>query len=114
MFKIYFLRRVRPTMSDYIVAVSLCDFSLWAIFDAGWDEEWIEAEEGDEVGWVGVERYETPLQPLRSSTWWGKLLGLDSRVQIAKLARKQCIHSCLLRKPNLLTGKIAREGLEPK
>lgn len=37
-----------PTIIDFIVAVGLADFSLWAIFDV-WDEDWIEAKEGDEV-----------------------------------------------------------------
>ena len=80
----------RPTITDFIVAVSLCDGSLWAIFDA-WDEDWIEAEEGDEVDWVGVERHETPLKPLRSITW-GRLPGLDGRVQMVKLANSVYTH----------------------
>ena len=69
----------RPAITDFIAAVSLCDFSQWAIFDA-WDEDWIEAEEGDEVDWVGLERHETPFKPLRSITW-GRLPGLDGRVR---------------------------------
>lgn len=56
-----------PTMTDFIVAVSLADFSLWAIFDA-WDEDWIEVEEGDEVDWIEMDRHETPLKPLWSNT----------------------------------------------
>ncbi len=100
---------VRPAITDHIVAVSLGDFSLWAIFDA-WDEEWVEAEEGDEVDWVGVERYETPLKPLRSSTW-GKLPGLDSKVQIAKLANNVYTH--VFAPTELIDWKIAREGWSP-
>lgn len=57
-----------PTMTDFIIAVSLADFSLWAIFDA-WHEDWVEAEEGDEVDWIGIERHETPLKPLWSNSW---------------------------------------------
>lgn len=100
---------VRPTITDYIVAVNLYDFSLWAIFDA-WDEEWIEAEEGDEADWAGVERYETPLKPLRSNTW-GKLPGLDSNVQIAKLANNVYTH--VFAPTELIDWKIAREGWSP-
>ena len=80
----------RATITDYTVAVSLCDFSLWAIFDA-WDEDWIEAEEGDEVDRIGVDRYETPVKPLRSSTW-GTLPGTDGRVLMAKLANNVYSH----------------------
>ena len=79
-----------PTITDFIVAVSLADCSLWAIYDA-WDEDWIEAEEGDEVDWIGVERFETPLKPLRSNTW-GKLPGLDGRFRMAKLAESVYTH----------------------
>lgn len=96
----------RPTVTDHIVAVSLCDLSLWAIFDA-WHENWKEAEEGDDVDWVGLERYETPLKLLRSSTW-GKLPGLDGRVQMAKLANNVYTH---IFAPNeQITWTIAREG----
>lgn len=79
-----------PTMTDFIVAVSLADFSLWAIFDA-WDEDWIAAEEGDEVDWIGIERHETPLKPLWSNNW-GNLPGLDGRVRMAKLANNVYAH----------------------
>ena len=80
----------RPTMTDFIVAVSLADFSLWAIFDA-WDEDWIDEEEIDEVDWIGMERHETPLKPLWSNDW-GKLPGLDGRVRMAKLANSVYTH----------------------
>lgn len=80
----------RSTMTDFIVAVSLADFSLWAIFDA-WDEDWIEAEEGDEVDWIGIERHKTPLKPLWLGTW-GSLPGLDGKVRMAKLANNVYTH----------------------
>lgn len=51
----------RPTITDFIAAVSLADFSLWAIFDA-WDGDWIEAEEGNEMNRIGEDRHETPLK----------------------------------------------------
>ncbi|MCJ1349572.1 hypothetical protein MMC31_007813, partial [Peltigera leucophlebia] len=79
-----------PTITDFIVAVSLADCSLWAIYDA-WDEDWIEAEEGDEVDWIGEERFETPLKPLRSNTW-GKLPGLYGSFRMAKLAESVYTH----------------------
>lgn len=80
----------RPTITDFIAAVSLADCSLWAIYDA-WDEDWTEAETGDEVEWIGVERHETPLKPLWSSAW-GKLPGLNGRVLMAKLANNVYTH----------------------
>ena len=80
----------RPTVTDFIAAVSLADCSLWAIYDA-WDEDWIEAEAGDEVDWIGVERHETPLKPLWSETW-GKLPGLNGRVLMKKLANNVYTH----------------------
>ena len=93
----------RPTITDLIVAVSLCGCSLWAIFDA-WDEDWIEAEEGDEADWIGVERYETPLKPLRSITW-GRLPGLDGRVQMVKLAK--CVYTHLFAPTEQINWTIA-------
>ncbi len=51
----------RPTITDFIAAVSLADFSLWAIFDV-WDGDWIEAEEGNEMNRIGEDRHETPLK----------------------------------------------------
>ena len=80
----------RPTITDFIAAVSLADCSLWAIYDA-WDEVWTEAVEGDEFDWIGVERHETPLKPLWSHTW-GKLPGLDGTVRMAKLANSVYTH----------------------
>ena len=79
-----------PIMTDFIVAVSLADFSLWATFDA-WDEDWVEAEEGDDVDWIGIERHETPLKPLWPNSW-GRLPGLDGRVRMAKLANSVYTH----------------------
>lgn len=79
-----------PTITDFIAAVSLADYSLWAIYDA-WDEDWTEAETGDEVDWSGVERHETPLEPLWSNTW-GKLPGIDGRVRMAKIANSVYTH----------------------
>lgn len=80
----------RPTVTNFIAAVSLADCSLWAIYNA-WDEDWIEAEAGDEVDWIGVERHETPLKPLWSETW-GKSPGLNRRVLITKLANNVYTH----------------------
>lgn len=79
-----------PTITDFIVAVGLADFSLWAIFDV-WDEDWIEAEEGDKVDWIGKDRHKTPLKPLWSNTW-RKLPGLDGKVRMAKLANSVYTH----------------------
>lgn len=74
------------------------------------NEDWIEAEEGDDVDWVGLERYETPLKPLRTSTG-GKLPGLDGRVQMAKLASNVSTH---IFAPNeQITWTMAREGWSP-
>lgn len=74
------------------------------------DEEWIEAEEGGKVDWVGVDRYETSFKPLRLSTW-GKLPRLVSRVQIAKLANNVYTH--VFAQTELINWKIAREGWSP-
>lgn len=79
-----------PTVTDFIVAISLADYSLWAIYDA-WDEDWIEAEEGDEADWIGEERHETPLKPFWSSDW-AKLPGLAGRVRMARLANNVYSH----------------------
>lgn len=79
-----------PIVTDFITAVSLFDFSVWAIFDA-WDEDWIEAVEGDDVDWVGIERHETPLNPFWSTTW-GTLPGLDGGIQMAKIANSVYTH----------------------
>lgn len=68
--------------------LSLFDFSLWILFDA-WDEDWIEVLAGDDVDWIGVDRYGTPVKSFRSST-----RGNDSRVQNGKACR-QCLHSYL-------------------
>ena len=80
-----------PTDTDFIVAVSLADCSLWAIYDA-WDEDWIEPEDGGEADWMGEERFETPLKPLRSNNW-GKLPGIDGRVRMARLAESVYTHN---------------------
>lgn len=44
----------RATITDHVFAVTLCDFSLWATFDA-WDEDWTEAVERDGIEWIGVD-----------------------------------------------------------
>ena len=79
-----------PTITDFIVAVSLADFSLWAIFDA-WGEDCIEAKEGDEADWIGEEGPEMPLKPLWSSTW-ATLPGLDGRVRMTELPNSIYAH----------------------
>lgn len=79
-----------PIITDFIVAVSLADCSLWAIYGA-WDEDWIEPEEGDDVDGMGEERFETPLKSLWSNTW-GKLPGLYGRFRMAKLAESVYTH----------------------
>ena len=99
----------RATITDYIFAVSLCDFSLWAIFDA-WDEDWIEAVEGDEVDWIGVDRYETPVKPLRSSAW-GTLPGIHGRVHMVKLANN--VYSHVYAPTTQITWNVAPEEWNP-
>ena len=95
----------RAIITDYILGISMCDFSLWAIFDA-WDEDWIEAVEGDEVDWIGVDRYKTPVKPLRSSAW-RTLPGTDGRVQMPKLANN--VYSHVYAPTTQITWNIAPE-----
>lgn len=79
-----------PAITDFIVAVSLANFSLWAIFDA-WDEGWIEAEGGDKTDWIGEEHHETPWKPFWSSTW-ATLPGFGGRLWMTKLANSVYTH----------------------
>lgn len=72
--------------SDYIVAVSLYDESLWAIYDA-WDEDWVE---DDEDSWDYDEEQnieKTEYRPLRTKLW-GRFPGLDNNSvhQMVKIA----------------------------
>lgn len=68
------------------------------------------AEEGDDVDWVGVDRYETPVKPLRSSIW-GKLPGIDNRVRMAKLANNVYTH--VFAPTTQITWTVGCEGWTP-
>lgn len=73
--------------SDYILAVSLYDESLWAIYDA-WDETWVEDDEEscDYEGEQTVEK--TAYRPFRTKPW-GRFLGLgNNAIQRAHSWRK--------------------------
>ena len=78
--------------SDYIVAVSLYDESLWAIYDA-WDETWVEDDEElcDYEGEQTVEK--TAYRPFRTKPW-GRFPGLDNNAvqQMVKIADNVCTH----------------------
>lgn len=70
----------------------------------------MEAKKRDDVDWVGLERYETRLKPLTTSTG-GKLPGLDGSVQMTKLANNVSTHIFAPNEQN--TWTIPREGWSP-
>lgn len=78
--------------SDYIVAVSLNDESLWAIYDA-WDETWVDDDEEscDYEGEQTVEK--TAYRPFRTKPW-ARFPGLDINIvqQMVKIANNVRTH----------------------
>ena len=72
--------------SDYIVAVSLYDEAMWAIYDA-WDEDWVEDDE-DSCDYDEAQNIEkTAYRPFRTKPW-GRFPGLDNNSvqQMVKIA----------------------------
>lgn len=79
--------------SDYIVAVSLYDESMWAIYDA-WDEDWVEGDE-DSCDYDEAQNIEkTAYRPFRTKPW-GRFPGLDNNSvqQMVKITDNVRTHS---------------------
>lgn len=78
--------------SDYIVAVSLYNESMWAIYNV-WDKDWVEDDE-DSCDYDKAQNIEkTAYRPFRTKPW-GRFPGLDNNSvqQMVKITDNVCTH----------------------